>query len=680
MKALLQKLKLTKVESSPPPLVTPVLSSSPPTPPPPPPKPKPVPVVLGDPIELMRERELSKPKLESKPVIGLPIVSSGPIGVRQMVSVPIGSNGPSLSDYQNPPNVTYAGGRPIYLTEEADVGRWSLFPAVSNVDMAQYTFVNLPQITLPIINLVGPTGTSGVMNMTDNLGDSYPLDARDGDLYFDGEKLAKAGDWALYPAIADVDMNGKKLTYSQAFIDIGGNGGNIEINSKVGGSSIALNSVDVVTIGTSSDGNSILQTDQIVNLGGAFGNTGQFLSITETGSVKHITWVDKPVSVTEINPGGNTGSVELGSTGGSVTITNPAPGVINFEVPPNVREINPGGNTGTVELKSAGTSVIITNPTPGVINFEVDAVDVGVISLNTKTGNVDLVSTDGSVTITPIPATSNIDLSVPAIAVIEDQVATLEADVITINGEIAGLQGEVAVIQGQILGIDAELTTLSVGLGAVTTAVGVIESSYVTQVNGCRGNVQLAGAGGITISPDTGTGVITIDGSGSGGTGVSSLNTLTGGLNIVAGTGITVTPSGTDITITNTDILPFSNRTSSSTSIAIGTGFATLLSNTIVTTAPNYDIDIWGTINYTFVHTSGGTNGIVRVLFDGTPIGINQTISLDNNNTFGQVSIIASQLTASAGSHTITLQMQKSAANGTLTHVNSQLIVIGNIQ
>ena len=162
--------------------------------------------------------------------------------------------------------------------------------------------------------------------------------------------------------------------------------------------------------------------------------------------------------------------------------------------------------------------------------------------------------------------------------------------------------------------------------------------------------------------------------------GVTSLNTLVGALNIVAGSGITVTPSGTDITIENTDILPISNRTSSSSSIAIGTGFATLLSNTIVTTAPNYDIDIWGTINYTFIHTAGGTNGIVRVLFDGTPIGINQTISLDNNNTFGQVSIIASQLSASAGSHTITLQMQKSAANGTLTHVNSQLIVIGNIQ
>jgi hypothetical protein len=58
MKALLEKLKLTKVESSPPPLVH-VSSSSHPLPAPvPKPKPKPI-VVLGDPIELMRQRELT---------------------------------------------------------------------------------------------------------------------------------------------------------------------------------------------------------------------------------------------------------------------------------------------------------------------------------------------------------------------------------------------------------------------------------------------------------------------------------------------------------------------------------------------------------------------------------------------------------------------------------------------
>ena len=128
----------------------------------------------------------------------------------------------------------------------------------------------------------------------------------------------------------------------------------------------------------------------------------------------------------------------------------------------------------------------------------------------------------------------------------------------------------------------------------------------------------------------------------------------------------------------STYALPISNRTSSTTVSTVGTPFAILLQNTIVTTAP-FDIDIWATINYSYTHTSGGVNAVVRVLFDGAPIGINQTISLDNNNLNGQVTIIASQLNASVGSHTITLQMQKSAAGGTLQHLNSTMLVIGNI-
>ena len=684
MKALLEKLKLTKVESSPPPLIPRVLSSLPPPPLPVRQEPKPI-VVLGDPIELMRQRELTTPKLELKPVIGNPI--NGPIGVSEMVSVPVSSNGPSLSDYQNPPNVTYAGGKPIYLTDtqvQADVGRWALYPAIQNVDMAQNTFINLPQITLPVINLVGPTGTPGIMNMTDNNGTSHILESIDANLYFDGELLAKAGDiqnisdWALYPAIGDVDMNGKKLIYSGAFVDVGSNGGSIEINSKQGGASIYLNSQDAVIVGATTDGNSFLQTDQLAKLGGAFGNVGQFLSITETDANKHITWVDAPTSVTEINPGNNTGIIGLNSTGGSVTITNPAPGVINFEVPPNVT------------------------------------------SLNGINGAVDLTSVDGSITITPVPLIDSIDLSVPAIAVLEGDVATLQADVVTINGEIATLQGEVGVIQGQILGIDAELTTLTGGLATVTAAVGVIESSYVTQVSGCKGSVQLAGTGGITISPNTGTGVITIDGSGAS-AGVSSITTngaspTTGIVNLVNGTGITLTPSGQNITIassgggvtslsgltgaltiaagTNISVVasggntltinqinvPVTNRASSSTPLLITAttlGTAQTLANLSLTTTAVYDIDVFG---IAVITTSTNTNRDMNlfVTIDGIQIGPVFSSTISGIGHFLSMPSQCSLLTASSGAHTILLKGYASAS-GDLTVNNTQLSAIGNL-
>jgi hypothetical protein len=690
MKALLEKLKLTKVESSPPPLIPRVLSSLPPPPLPVRQEPKPI-VVLGDPIELMRQRELTTPKLELKPVIGNPIngpfPSSRIIGVSEMVSVPVSSNGPSLSDYQNPPNVTYAGGKPIYLTDtqvQADVGRWALYPAIQNVDMAQNTFINLPQITLPVINLVGPTGTPGIMNMTDNNGTSHILESIDANLYFDGELLAKAGDiqnisdWALYPAIGDVDMNGKKLIYSGAFVDVGSNGGSIEINSKQGGASIYLNSQDAVIVGATTDGNSFLQTDQLAKLGGAFGNVGQFLSITETDANKHITWVDAPTSVTEINPGNNTGIIGLNSTGGSVTITNPAPGVINFEVPPNVT------------------------------------------SLNGINGAVDLTSVDGSITITPVPLIDSIDLSVPAIAVLEGDVATLQADVVTINGEIATLQGEVGVIQGQILGIDAELTTLTGGLATVTAAVGVIESSYVTQVSGCKGSVQLAGTGGITISPNTGTGVITIDGSGAS-AGVSSITTngaspTTGIVNLVNGTGITLTPSGQNITIASTGItgvtslnsltgaltitagtnisvvasggntltinqinVPVTNRVSAETTQRMTTSYVTIATLTLPTTAI-YDVDVFGIVQFT---TDSNTNYDIslRIQQNGTTIGFGFVSSISgvgHNLTFP---IQATGLAVPSGTQTYTLQgfVTGVPAGVNINSVRYQLSAIGNL-
>lgn len=635
MKALLEKLKLTKVESSPPPLVH--VSSSPHPLPAPVPKPKPKPiVVLGDPIELMRQRELTKPTLELKPVIGNPLPSSSEPVMFFTGSVPVGSNGPSLTDYQNPPNLTYAGGLPIYLTEQADIGRWSLFPAISDVVMDGNSIngaFNINATTLGADVLIlnrGPGNVPGRINMTDNNNITHTLESIDANLYFDNELLAKANDiqnvsdWALYPALADVDMDSKSIL----------NCGNI-------------NTIASATIDNTNG------TIKTLNLDMGPSDTSRINFTNEFGTSKDL----------KLEVGGD-GHLQWG--GENVVVGNV------------VTEINPGNNTGIVALRSQGETVTITNPAPGVVNFEIPAINVGVITVNGQDGNVDLISADGSVTITPVPLTSNIDLSVPGLVVLEEQVAGIQEEVVTLQGEVATLQGEVVVLQGEVAGIQGEVTVLTGGLATVTTAVGVISSSYVSSVNGAKGSLQVIGSGGIGVATDTGTGIITISGSGGGG-GVTSLNTLVGALNIVAGSGISVTPSGTDITIANTNVLPISNRTSSTTSQIIGTGFATLLQNTIVTTAP-FDIDIWATINYTFVHTAGGTNGIVRVLFDGDPIGINQTVSLDNNNLYGQVSIIASQLSATAGSHTITLQMQKSIPAGTLTHVNSLLIVIGNIQ
>lgn len=514
MKALLEKLKLTKVESSPPPLV-PVSSSSHPLPAPvPKPKPKPI-VVLGDPIELMRQRELTKPTLELKPVIGNPLPSSSEPVMFFTGSVPVGSNGPSLTDYQNPPNLTYAGGLPIYLTEQADIGRWSLFPAISTVvmdgnsiegasDISATTVVATESLGADVLFLSrGPGNVPGRINMKDNNNITHTLESIDANLYFDNELLAKANDiqnvsdWALYPALADVDMDSKSIL----------NCGNI-------------NTIASATIDNTNG------TIKTLNLDMGPSDTSRINFTNEFGTSKDL----------KLEVGGD-GHLQWG--GENVVVGNV------------VTEINPGNNTGIVALRSQGETVTITNPAPGVVNFEIPAINVGVITVNGQDGNVDLISADGSVTITPVPLTSNIDLSVPGLVALEEQVAGIQEEVVTLQGEVATLQGEVVVLQGEVAGIQGEVTVLTGGLATVTTAVGVISSSYVSSVNGAKGSLQVVGSGGIGVATDTGTGIITISGSGGGG-GVTSLNTLVGALNIVAGSGISVTPSGTDITIANT--------------------------------------------------------------------------------------------------------------------------------
>ncbi len=88
--------------------------------------------------------------------------------------------------------------------------------------------------------------------------------------------------------------------------------------------------------------------------------------------------------------------------------------------------------------------------------------------------------------------------------------------------------------------------------------------------------------------------------SGSGGAGVSSLNSLTGALNLVAGTGITITPAGSNITIAATGA---GSGTVTSVSVVTANGFSGSVANP--TTTPAITLtgtltgDITGNLNST---------------------------------------------------------------------------------
>jgi hypothetical protein len=138
---------------------------------------------------------------------------------------------------------------------------WSQFPATQNVDMAGYnldaagtvsaanvvadtgsiTTLDVSGLTVATINgatyvpgtswYLSPTlpvapATGGVVKFVDASG-NHELQAIDGNLYYDNELLAKAGDiqnvadWALYPALQKVDIDNQGLN-NVGFIQVAG--------------------------------------------------------------------------------------------------------------------------------------------------------------------------------------------------------------------------------------------------------------------------------------------------------------------------------------------------------------------------------------------------------------------------------------------------------------------------
>jgi hypothetical protein len=87
------------------------------------------------------------------------------------------------------------------------------------------------------------------------------------------------------------------------------------------------------------------------------------------------------------------------------------------------------------------------------------------------------------------------------------------------------------------------------GTGTASTLTGLVRGSGSAMTAAeISGDATTSGSNALTLA----TGLITAATNGSGGSGVSSLNSLTGALAIAAGSGITVTPSGSNITIAAT--------------------------------------------------------------------------------------------------------------------------------
>jgi hypothetical protein len=525
-------------------------------------------------------------------------------------------------------------------------------------DITNANVVNAESVDAPVINLIRPSaGVPGVINMSDNNNVSHTLESIDGDLYFDNELLAKANDiqdiadWALYPALSNVDMNGYKLESAGAFIDIGRElEGGIEINSKASAEQIYLNPATIVQVGTTADGNSRIETDKITEIGGAFGVAGAFLK--STGD--KIIWGG---GVAEINPGNHDGSVSLQSADGSVVITSVDNVGVNFAVPAvDVGVTSVNLNTGAVSISGVdGVEV-----TGGNIN----PILVGAPGIATAQGAAEAAQTAAETAQTTAEtAQTTAETAQTAAEAAQATADTAIADIALINGAIATIEGEIVTIQGQVLALD--------------TAVGVIESAYVTSVNTKSGAIVLSPGANVTIT-EAPANTFTIA-STPGVSGVTSLNTLTGALTLTAGTNISIVPSGGNTLTINQINIPVANRASSQAVTNMTTAFQTIATLNITTTA-TYDVDLAAIVQFT-------TNSAVkydiqmRIRRGGATIGYTFTQTINGVGHFIIFPIQATDFAVGAATLTYTMEALVVGIPGgvTISSTQYQFSAIGNL-
>jgi hypothetical protein len=480
-------------------------------------------------------------------------------------------------------------GDSYFLTDlqvQADVSRWAIYPAVQTVildgnaieaasDIGTTTLSATEAIGSPVLNLLrGPGGVPGKINMRDNNGVNHVLESVNSNLYFDDELLARAGDiqdiadWALYAAIANVDMDNNSIVNCGSITNIAG----ATIDNSQG-------TIKALNLDMGPDDASRIR---FTNTFGA----SKDLKL-EVGGGEHLQWGGENVVTGDVVTSLNTqaGALTLTSANANIVVGSTGAGNIELTAPTPVTSLD--GITGDIVLQ-AGPGILI-GPGIGPQNISISAPTIGEATDPPGPGTA-----YGQANQAILDAEEALAAAEAAQATADEALAAAEAAQATADAAAAeAAAASAAAAAAAAAAATAEATAAGAAATAAGAAAGVaaIEAAYVTKVglagNQRSGEITLAaganttiteapngtftiastgGAAGVT-SLNSQAGALTLTSAnanivvGSTGAGniqltaptpVTSLNALTGPLTLVGGSGISVTPAGSNITIATT--------------------------------------------------------------------------------------------------------------------------------
>ena len=574
----------------------------------------------------------------------------------------------------------------------ADASQWATFPAVATV--------SLPNQNLQMTTTVPGTYQSANLNANVTIGDAgntfQPNFQAYSGSFTVGSALIPTNTTTIY-ALTTIGLNSPVGTFINGgglrVSGVAGVGGNVVIGGLGTGGDLTINSGRGITLNdtfgiTLSNGGSIL-TDSgsfiASGVGGVRLSTGnvQLGETTQVGGA--IIMYGGNIEMAQ-GPNGHYSAV---LTNEITSYTYPAVDLIinglksiNGDTWPPVLSLN--SQTGATTLTSTGGSVAITNPVAGQINLEISSTSA-VTSVNGATGAVTIAGASG---VDAVTTGSTVTLSAPGIASAQSTADTALSDATAAQGtadSALALAGTADATANSALALagtaDATANSaLALATTAEATATTALAQSGVTAVN--------SGTGGITISPGTGISVgtagstITITNSSPGGGGVTSINSLTGALTLSAGTNIDITPSGSTLTIQAKNY-PISERATSVVPVNItAVTFATAQTILTYTITPTFVSDIDVTCSFTYQTNSNTIYDLIFfITIDGIQAGVTMRSSLGGATHFNCGTIVGSALSQTAGLHTIAIKAYAGSAPaaGNLTVTAVSAVAIANL-